>query len=179
MSLGVDYAKQDCPLARALELVGERWTLLILRDAFYGVRRFTDFAGHLDISKAVLTQRLSSLVRAGLLTKVPCGGRDEYLLTDSARMLWPALYALSQWGEQQAGQSSPRRLFLHVGCGSRVDAVGHCATCRYSPGPEELEIHPGPGADFSVRDDPVSRALRTPHRLLQPLDTRAHSERMP
>ena len=67
MALGVDYARQDCSLARALEVVGERWTLLILRDCFLGVRRFSDFDAHLDISKAVLTQRLAALVEAGLL----------------------------------------------------------------------------------------------------------------
>ena len=62
MALGVDYVRQDCSLARALEVVGERWTLLILRDCFLGVRRFSDFEAHLDISKAVLTARLSALV---------------------------------------------------------------------------------------------------------------------
>ncbi|RJO77569.1 transcriptional regulator [Nocardia panacis] len=175
MALGVYYTKQDCSLARALELVGERWTMLIMRDAFWGVRRFTDFAEHLDISKAVLTQRLSTLVTEGLLGRQPHGGRDEYVLTDRGRSLWPALYALSQWGEAHtAPEGGPRRLFLHAECGTRVDPTGHCATCRRTPGPDELEIHPGPGADFTVRDDPVSRALRTPHRLLEPLDTRTH-----
>ena len=173
MALGVDYVKQDCSLARALELVGERWTLLILRDAFFGVRRFTDFAGHLDISKAVLAQRLSALVQQGLLTREPTGGRDEYLLTDRARTLWPALYALSQWGEMQTAHDAPRRLFFHVDCGTRIDSAGWCATCRTTPGPQDLEIHPGPGADFSVRDDPVAKTLRHPHRLLQPLGARA------
>ena len=65
MALGVDYARQDCWLARALEVVGERWTLLVLRDCFFGVRRFSDFAAHLDISRAVLSQRLAALVDDG------------------------------------------------------------------------------------------------------------------
>ena len=62
MPLGTDYARQDCSLARSLEVVGERWTLLILRDCFFGVRRFSDFQAHLDISQAVLTARLDALV---------------------------------------------------------------------------------------------------------------------
>ena len=93
MALGVDYARQDCSLARALEIVGERWTLLILRDAFFGVRRFSDFATHLDISKAVLTQRLATLVDAGLLTRTSSGGHAAYELTDHAEALWPAIFA--------------------------------------------------------------------------------------
>ena len=74
MALGTDYARQDCSLARALELVGERWTLLILRDAFFGVRRFSDFEVHLDISKAVLAQRLAALVEVGLLARTEDAG---------------------------------------------------------------------------------------------------------
>ncbi|MBV8713141.1 MAG: helix-turn-helix transcriptional regulator, partial [Solirubrobacterales bacterium] len=69
--LGKDYEAQDCSLARALEVIGERWTLLILRDAFFGVRRFNDFHVHLDIPKAVLSDRLSGLVEDGILEREP------------------------------------------------------------------------------------------------------------
>lgn len=71
MALGTDYAQQDCSLARALEVVGERWSMLIVRDAFYGVSRFNDFLAHLDIPRAVLTARLRTLVEAGVLYKEP------------------------------------------------------------------------------------------------------------
>src|SRR5690242_89978 len=84
LMLGKDYAEQDCALARALEVVGERWTLLILRDAFYGVRRFNDFQAHLDIPKAVLSDRLNSLVADGVLDRVrdpEHRGRYLYQLT--------------------------------------------------------------------------------------------------
>nr|WP_197696652.1 helix-turn-helix domain-containing protein [Nocardia terpenica] len=174
MALGVRYPKQNCSLARALEAVGERWTMLILRDAFYGVRRFTDFADHLDISKAVLTQRLSMLIEQGILVRERSGGHDDYVLTERGRSLWPALYALMRWGEHQTDPPSAQRLFFHAECGTRVDAAGYCAPCRYSPGPEELEVHPGPGMRPG-RTDAVSIAMRTPHRLLEPLDTRAHA----
>ena len=92
MPLGLDYATQDCSLARSLEMVGERWTLLILRDCFFGVRRFSDFQHHLGISKAVLTDRLAGLVDDGLLVRTPQGGREEYtLLGEWTRIVlfWP------------------------------------------------------------------------------------------
>ncbi len=90
MALPKDYAGEGCSLARALEIVGERWTLLIVRDAFFGVRRFGDFAAHLAIPRAVLTHRLSALVEAGVLTIVPGPhGHDEYALTGKGLDLWP------------------------------------------------------------------------------------------
>src|SRR4051812_46978020 len=98
--LGKEYLDQDCALARALEVVGERWTLLILRDAFYGVRRFSDFHAHLDIPKAVLADRLDGLVEQGVLDRVADpghGGRNLYELTNRGRDLWPAVYALMSW----------------------------------------------------------------------------------
>ena len=172
MALGVDYDRQDCSLARALELVGERWTMLILRDAFFGVRRFSDFAAHLDISRAVLAARLSALVEAGLLSRASDGGHPWYDLTDEALELWPALYALAQWGERTSTRDAPRRLFDHAGCGGALERSGRCSSCGATPPPEELVTRPGPGADPTLRDDPVSVALRRPHRLLEPLLTK-------
>ena len=169
MALGKDYLRQDCSLARALEVVGERWTLLMLRDCFYGVRRFADLQAHLDVPRAVLTARLQALVAAGLLERQPYGGRQEYLLTDRALTLWRALFALAQWGEQHWSPAGPRRIFSHTGCGTDVEPTGLCPTCRTVPGPGELGVRPGPGADPTVRSDPVSAALRQPHRLLTPL----------
>ncbi len=168
MALGVDYAEQDCSLARALELVGERWTLLIVRDCFFGVRRFTDFQSHLNISRAVLTQRLAALVEAGLLVRTPRGGREEYAMTERGIALWPALYALTRWGEAQSGRG-PRRIFAHLPCGTDLDGTGHCPTCVSTPPPGELQMRPGPGFGAEPRDNPVSAALARPHVLLQPL----------
>jgi DNA-binding HxlR family transcriptional regulator len=168
MALGVDYAGQDCSLARALELVGERWTLLILRDCFFGVRRFTDFQSHLNISRAVLTQRLTALVEAGVLDRTPRGGREEYVLTQRGIALWPALYALTRWGEAQSA-GGPRRVFAHVACGTDLDATGCCPTCGVAPPPGDLQMRPGPGFNAEGRDNPVSAALAYPHRLLEPL----------
>jgi DNA-binding HxlR family transcriptional regulator len=165
------YGKQDCSLAGALEIIGERWTLLVLRDCFYGVRRFNDFQAHLDIPRAVLTDRLKQLVATGLLErrKTPTG--NEYRVTEAGVTLWPAIYAIAQWGEQRlAPQAGPRRLFSHVVCGTDIVATGMCPSCGTVPAAVELETRRGPGANRDLRDDPVSQALAVgSHRLLTPL----------
>ncbi len=115
MALPKDYADERCSLARALEVVGERWTLLIVRDAFFGVRRFGDFAAHLDIPRAVLTSRLAALVEAGVLALVPGPhGHDEYALTGKGRDLWPVVRSLLAWGDEHYSEAGPRRLFRHA-----------------------------------------------------------------
>jgi DNA-binding HxlR family transcriptional regulator len=171
MALGKDYQRQDCSLARALEVVGERWTLLVLRDCLFGVTRFTDLRGRLDIPRAVLADRLSALVEAGLLERRPYRpGRDEYLPTERAVALWPALYALREWGERfYPPEGGRRRFFRHVPCETDVDPTGRCPRCGTIPSPAELETRPGPGADRTLRDDDVSLALYEPHRMLTPL----------
>ena len=86
MALPREYTAESCPIARSLEIIGERWTLLIVRDAFYGVRRFSDFHAHLGIPKAVLADRLALLVAEGVLTKTSAAsGHDEYVLTEKGR----------------------------------------------------------------------------------------------
>jgi DNA-binding HxlR family transcriptional regulator len=164
------YAGQDCSLARALEVVGERWTLLIIRDAFYGVRHFNDFRRHLDIPKAVLSDRLAGLVDDGILdrrTDPGHAGRHLYELTRAGRDLWPAVHSLLTWGSQHR---TPNRLrFRHVRCQTELDGRGHCQTCQLTPQPAEVLADPVPGSE-GRRQDPVALALRIPHPLLQPLD---------
>lgn len=157
-------------MARALELVGERWTLLIVRDSLFGVRRFSDFQTHLDMSKAVLAQRLGGLVDAGLLERTPHGGRDEYAPTPALEGLWPVVFALNQWGGQQApSPGGARREFLHAQCGSLLTRAGICETCGVVPGPRDVSMRPGPGMAATVRPNAVSKALRSPRRLLDPI----------
>ena len=169
--LGKDYERQDCSLARALEAIGERWTLLIVRDAFYGVRRFTDFQAHLDIPKAVLSDRLRGLAEDGILERRPDpqhAGRHIYELTAAGRELWPVLYALLVWGGRHRSPNS--RVFRHADCGTLLDDNGRCATCDLTPGPEDIVSEPRRGRR-KLRDDPVAIALRTPHRMLEPVET--------
>ena len=163
MPLGTDYAGQTCSLARTLEVVGERWTLLIVRDLFFGVRRFTDLQRHLDIPRAVLASRLAMLVDEGIVEP------DPYRLTEAGEELWPAVHALMQWGERHASPDGPRRVFAHVDCSSDLDAGGRCPTCGFAPRASALVMRPGPGAKAPTRDDAVTLALREPRRLLEPL----------
>jgi DNA-binding HxlR family transcriptional regulator len=173
MALPRDYTGQTCSLARSLEVIGERWTLLIVRDAFYGVRRFSDFLAHLSIPRAVLTERLAGLVAAGILERVPGpGGYDEYAITDKGRALWPAVHALTAWGDTYYAAKGPRRLFTHTACGATVDAAGSCPTCGTAVDLADLTVAPGPGLAGDNATDPVSVALATPHRMLEPLSTR-------
>jgi DNA-binding HxlR family transcriptional regulator len=171
--LGKDYIGQDCSLARALEVLGERWTLLILRDAFYGVRRFNDFYAHLDIPKAVLSDRLSGLVEDGILERRPDpehARRHLYELTAAGRDLWPTLHALLVWGSRHRAPNS--RIFKHVACGTPLDDHGHCPTCAVTPAPHDILTEPRRGRRRrAVRDDPVAIALRGPRRLLEPIET--------
>ncbi|MDP9867011.1 MULTISPECIES: winged helix-turn-helix transcriptional regulator [Streptosporangium] len=171
MALGKNYEGQDCSLARALELIGERWTLLVVRDALYGVRRYGDFLAHLDMPRAVLSQRLQALVEAGVLERrryQDAPPRDEYVLTAMGRELWGPVYLLAQWGERNLSSAGPRRIFFHASCGTRIDRDGLCPVCGGRAPLEEIEVRPGPGAELA-REDPVSVALRRPHRMLRPL----------
>lgn len=168
--LGKDYERQDCSIASALEVVGERWTLLIVRDAFYGVRRFSDFHAHLDVPKAVLSERLSSLVEHGILERRPDPDhprRNFYELTDAGRGLWPVLNALLVWGDQNRLPKS--HLFKHAACGTELDQGAGCPTCKLTPPVGDIVTEPRPGCP-TLRSDPVAMALRHPRRLLEPLD---------
>lgn len=171
MPLGTDYGSQACSIARALEVVGERWTLLILRDCFYGVRRFSDLQRHLAIPKAVLAARLESLTGAGVLERDEQGpGRVEYRLTARGEDLWPVLYALHAWGDEHVAGGERRRLFRHGPCGTELDARAACPACGTVPEPGEVQMHPGPG--LAGEPEPaefVGRALRSPRRLLEPM----------
>jgi DNA-binding HxlR family transcriptional regulator len=170
MPLGSDYSGQACSLARTLEVVGERWTLLILRDLFFGVRRFNDLQRHLDVPRAVLSARLATLVERGLVERRPYRpGRDELVLTERGVDLWPAVHSLMQWGERHMSPSGPRRVFVHVECGTAIGPTGWCEACGREPPAGELEMRPGPGATAPIRDDAVTLALREPRRLLTEL----------
>jgi DNA-binding HxlR family transcriptional regulator len=171
MALPREYPSQDCPIARSLEVIGERWTLLIVRDAFYGVSRFSDFRDHLAIPRAVLTDRLALLAEHGILERAAASsGRDEYALTAKGRELWPVIRSLVAWGNEHYLPDGRRRQFTHAGCGGAVDPAGRCEACAAVPPPAELLLMPRPGASPADQNaDAVSRALRAPRRLLAPI----------
>jgi DNA-binding HxlR family transcriptional regulator len=172
MALGKDYATQECSIARALEVVGERWTLLVVRDALYGVRRYNDFLVHLGIPRAVLAARLQTLTTEGILEKrryQDSPPRDEYVLTDRGIALWPTLRSLGLWGREHFSETQ-LRYFRHAVCGTEVGPYGECAACGTVVPVTDVEMMPGPGLD-PAPTNPVSRALLKPKRLLEPIET--------
>jgi DNA-binding HxlR family transcriptional regulator len=172
MALPRTYEGENCALARSLEVVGERWTLLIIRDAFYGVCRFSDFRDHLGIPRAVLTERLNLLVEHGILARTAAAsGRDEYALTEKGQRLWPTIWSLMSWGNEYYVPDGLRRSFTHAGCGGAVGPDGLCQVCRATPEPRELVLGPRPRqTPGREKHDLVSQALSVPHRLLDPMD---------
>ena len=149
------YEGQSCSVARALEVVGERWTFLILRDAFLGIRRFDDFQRSLGVARNVLHARLQRLTDAGVLERQLYQERPprfEYRLTERGRDLWPALVSLMEWGDRHlAGAAGPPLAVEHRDCGGRVDDRRTCATCGARVDVRDVLATPGPGADPSVR----------------------------
>jgi DNA-binding HxlR family transcriptional regulator len=140
------YAGQTCSVARTLELVGERWTLLILRDAFLGVRRFDDFQRSLGIARNVLNTRLQRLCDSGLLERRLYQERPEryeYRLTEMGLDLWPSIRALMEFGDTHlAGDEGPPMLIEHRDCGGAVNGRGICERCGETLSAREVVAHP-------------------------------------
>lgn len=136
-------------VARALEVVGERWTLLILRETFFGVRRFGQLARNLQIPRPTLSSRLRTLVENGLLEKVPYArdpDRHEYRLTASGRDLFAAIVVLMQWGDQHLPQpKGPPIVLRHQPCGHIADPVLVCSHCHKKITARNVTPEPGPG----------------------------------
>lgn len=127
-----DYANQYCPVASTLEVVGERWTLLILRDVFMGIRRFEALQRDLGVARNVLQARLERLVEEGILVKRPYQERPlrcEYRLTEKGADLWPVLVALLKWGDRYGLQGERPIVLQHRGCGGEIDDRRRCRSC--------------------------------------------------
>jgi DNA-binding HxlR family transcriptional regulator len=144
-----DYEGQNCSIARALELVGERWTLLLIRDAFLGVRRFEDFHRSLGVSRNVLSQRLQGLCEEGILEKrlyQEGPERYEYRLTEKGIGLWPVTVALLKWGDRHYAEHGPPRVIEHKGCGGEISERLTCQRCGTELTAYDVVARPGPGA---------------------------------
>lgn len=143
----------DCSVAQCLEVVGEWWSMLVVRDCFLGVTRFEEFQRRLGISRNILQQRLSRLVEAGVLVRVPYNEhppRYDYRLTDKGRDLWPILTAMRQWGDRYAAPAGPPVEVLHKGCGAVSEAVMVCSSCGERIGPRDMQAVAGPGRNEAV-----------------------------
>jgi DNA-binding HxlR family transcriptional regulator len=142
------YENQQCSIARTLEIVGERWTLLVLRDAFLGIRRFDDFQRDLGVARNVLADRLARLVDEGILERRRYQERPErfeYRLTAAGRDLWPVLHSLATWGDAHAAPDGPPRLFRHRDCGGTVTDRRTCDRCGAELDVRDVEVLDGPG----------------------------------
>jgi DNA-binding HxlR family transcriptional regulator len=139
----------NCSVAQCLEVVGEWWSLLIVRDAFLGVTRFDDFQARLGISRNILNMRLNHLVDNEILDRVPYQDhppRSEYRLTEKGRDLWHVITAMRQWGDRWAAPDGPPLKIRHKDCGRLVQAVPVCSHCGEALEPRSVSAVPGPGA---------------------------------
>ena len=145
--LGNTYDTQVCSIARALEVVGERWTLLILRDAtFAKTTRYIEFQRRLGIATNVLSDRLDGLVQQGLMVRLG-GDREgvDYDLTEKGRDLTTALAALTEWGDRYVAPVGPTIIYSHATCGGAVRTALVCSGCGKDVDPAEVRVAPGPG----------------------------------
>jgi DNA-binding HxlR family transcriptional regulator len=144
------YEEQNCSVARALEVLGDRWTLLVIRDAFLGVRRFDDFQRGLGVARNVLSDRLQRLVDEGLLERHRYHERPqrfEYRLSQKGIDLWPAIVTLMKWGDRYyAPPGGPPRVVRHRVCGGEVTDHLTCSICGTPLTAREVFSEPGPGA---------------------------------
>ncbi|HST56119.1 MAG TPA: helix-turn-helix domain-containing protein [Solirubrobacteraceae bacterium] len=147
--LGADYAGQNCSIARALELFGERWTMLVLRDVFLGARRFDELQQHLGIARNVLSTRLERLVGEGVLEKTLYQERPpryEYRLTEKGLDVWPVIVELLRWGDRHAAPNGPPIVIRHRECGGILGERRICSSCGEPLGVRDVQAEFGPGA---------------------------------
>ena len=147
----------DCSIQRTLDVIGDRWTLLILRDVFRGVRRFTRIQSDLGIARNLLADRLAALVSSGVVEKVPYQDRPirhEYRLTAKGRALSPALMALMRWGDEWCVDGGAPTELVHDECDTRLELQPWCTGCNAPVDPTHIRSRPGPG--------------RTPDDLVEP-----------
>ena len=142
--------EEACSLARTVSVIGDRWTLLILRDCFLRVRRFEDFQARLGVTRPILASRLRKLVDSFVLAKVPYQERPrryEYRLTQKGIDLYPIVMAIVHWGDvHMAGKKGRPLLHQHASCGKDFDPVMICSECGEPLDPRRVHAHRGPGA---------------------------------
>jgi DNA-binding HxlR family transcriptional regulator len=147
------FVEMDCSVAQCLEVIGEWWSMLIVRDTFMGVTRFEEFQRRLGISRNILRERLNSLVEAGVLMRIPYSEhppRYDYKLTQKGKDLWPVLTAMRQWGDQYSAPSGPPVELVHNSCGHTTHAEMTCAWCNERLTYRNVHAIPGPGRGDSM-----------------------------
>jgi DNA-binding HxlR family transcriptional regulator len=158
--LPADYSSQNCSIARTLEFVGERWSMLIVREVFLGTRRFDDFQRRLGIARNVLQARLERLVGEGIMERELYQERPpryEYRLSEKGRDLWPIIVAMLKWGDRHAAPNGPPVILEHKGCGGEIDDRRRCTKCGADLERGQVVARRGPGAR-ETDEDPVAVA---------------------
>ena len=143
-----DYPQENCSIARTLEVLGDRWTLLIVRELLRGLTKFDELHASLDLARNVLADRLSRLVDEGIVEARPYQEhpmRYEYIPTSKARALRPVLVAIMEWGDAHYAPKGPPRISVHSGCGGTVHAVLRCDRCDKALLAHEVSTVAGPG----------------------------------
>lgn len=166
-----DFTRMRCPVARSMAVLGERWAILVLREAFYGTRHFDAFERHLGIAPNILSARLRSLVEHGLLERVPRaggdgtggGGRHEYRLTAKGRDFFPAYVALKHWSDRwMADPAGPAVVLVDRATGEEVTAPVPRGPDGTPLGPEDVRVLPGPSASPGMRRRLAAAAAAAP-----------------
>ncbi|WBB69709.1 helix-turn-helix domain-containing protein [Micromonospora sp. WMMD812] len=148
----LDWSIENCTIARAMEILGERWTLVVLREVFNGIRRFDDMRIRTGVPRQVLTNRLATLVAQGVLRREPYREpgsrvRHEYRLTEKGLDLWPVLVAVLGWGDRYlADPEGPPLAVVHRDCGAPVGVALRCGHGHEVSAPRDVLPTPGPGA---------------------------------
>jgi DNA-binding HxlR family transcriptional regulator len=151
MSRRREWLSNDlCSVAGTLEIMGERWTMLVIREAFLGTHRFDDFHRNIGCARNILSERLHKLVANGILERRPYSDRPprfEYRLTEKGIDLWPAIIALMQWGDRYvAGERGPAIVLEHKSCSHESSPELVCSHCGERVNARAMRAHPGPGA---------------------------------
>jgi DNA-binding HxlR family transcriptional regulator len=153
------FAGQNCSIAATLAIVGERWTLLVMREVLLGRRRFLDIKRHTGIAGNILSDRLNTLVEQGLLRRRLYSEHPEsyeYLPTERGRDLNPVLVELMRWGDRHVfGQGREPRVLVHATCGGDANPMLVCGNCHEVIDAADLRVRPGPGADEQQRLEPL------------------------
>ncbi|WP_445182575.1 winged helix-turn-helix transcriptional regulator [Pseudonocardia sp. Cha107L01] len=148
-----DLEHEPCSIARPVALLGDRWTLIVLRQAFAGVRRFEEFQTTVGLSRSLLSERLGRLVEADILERSAYRDerrtRHEYRLTDKGRDLYPVLMALRTWGDKYLAPDGPFQVYRHRDCGGRAELRHVCDQCGAQLSVRDVCVEAGPGLERS------------------------------
>jgi DNA-binding HxlR family transcriptional regulator len=152
------FAGQNCSIAAALAVFGERWTPLVMREVLLGRRRFADIRDRLGVAPNILSDRLQTLLDHGLVEHRRYGRHPEaleYVPTEKGIDVTPALVALAQWGDKYAAPAGAPRVYVHRACGHDAEPELRCRHCGEKLDARDLQVRPGPGADAVQRAEPL------------------------